>query len=183
MGIKRMGNWHGDGRYLVEFLTSIEFVNLSTDRPRWYGWGLDIALADGTRKYFYVRWLNYDEAGASQPRKFQIKLADGSYADVPNGSFTWQANENKALPVYMAMVVNTTTGLFEGFRVNAAIREGSLAATSSSSMTALGVVYNETLTAFSGGLNPFFDLVNRSNAAQTRGAISIHEHRTTYLGA
>lgn len=191
MALKREHTTYGDGRYLVEFLVSLEQVTMIADRPRYFGWGLDVARSDGTRMYFYLRWLNYDEVGASQPKRFElqqgtlaaptftpIKLADGTTDAV----FNWPTNENKALPVYVAFIANTSTGKIEGLRISDRLKLGKLAATPDTSMIDLGAVPSESLVTFAGGLNPLINVVNRSAAAFTGAAQAIHWHRTTYLG-
>lgn len=184
MGIKRMSNILGNGRYLVEFMLSLENVNLDLNSPRYYGWGLDIALEDGSRTFFYSRFYNYDQATTTRVKKFQIQKGDGSYYDIPGGEYdlNGRTNENKALPFYIALLVNTATNRFEGFRFNNTIKAGRLADTPDDTLIDLGAPATSSLPIFATGINPFFDSINRSNETYTATIHNLHWQRTTYLG-
>lgn len=189
MGIKRMMNVYGNGgRYLLEALISVETEVSQTDRPAAWGWGLDTAKNDGTRRFFKVRYLNYD--GSSQVRKWQIKTGLGSsnanYVDIPNATgvnLDVLTNENKALQFYIALEVDFGNGKFLGFRVGDYFKLGSLASTPDTSISDIGAVASEALTTFAGGINTCFDIEPRTDAARTQAQSNLHWHRLTYLGA
>lgn len=185
MGIKRMNNVYGDGRYLFEMMISIENMVSQTDRPASFGWGLDTSKSDGTRRFFKVRYLNYD--GSSQVRKWQIKTGVGStaanYVDIPaTMNLDVLTNENKALPFYFALEVDTSTGEFLGVRLGDFFKLGSLADTPDDSISSIGSVTSESLVTFAGGLNSCFDIENRTDAGRTQAQSNVHWHRVTYLG-
>lgn len=189
MGIKRMANVTGDGEYLMEMLVSIESATSDLTRPIEYGWGLDTALDDGMRRFYRVRFWNWSESAGAVQSKWQLKMGAGStdanFTDIPGATvnLTNLTNENKALPFYLALHVNTQTGRFKGFRFGNLIRAGSLAATPDTSLESLGAVASEALTTFVGGFNSCFDIINRTNASRTRSQSNVHWHRLTHLGA
>jgi len=176
---------YGDGRYLVEFLTSLENATATTDRPAAFSWGMDVASVAGVRRYFELVFDNYDEGLASQVQKFRLNMGGGTYQDITGGGSTNlmnRANENKALPHYLAFEIDTNNGWYRGFRLNDEIMVGSLAATPDGTLQAYGPVTSTTLTTFGGGINVFFTITNRAAATVTRGTSSLHWHRMTYLG-
>lgn len=191
MGIKRMNNVFGDGKYLLELMISVENRVSSTDRPISWGWGLDTALNDGTRRFFKVRYFNYSETSTTQVRKWQMKTGVGSvdanYVDLPGTSgialLDVITNENKALPFYLAIEVDTALGTFNGIRFGDFFKLGSLAATPDTAISSIGAVTSETLSTFAGGMNTCFDIENRTNASRTQASSAVHWHRLTYLGA
>ncbi len=189
MALKRMSNVYGDGRYLMELMFSIEIpapFGSPLERPRWMTWGLDTALLDGTRRYFKIRYLMYDEAGATAPHKFQFGElgGTGTYTDMTGGVFNLseRTNENKALPHYMALLVNTSTGRYEGFQLDQNIRVGRLATTPDDSLINLGQLSSSSLPVYGGGINSCVEVVNRT-AGFTAGHMNLHYHRLSYLGA
>lgn len=191
MGVKRVANIFGDGRYLLELIVNFELpapygAAGSSERPRWFTFGLDTALADGTRRYYKVRYLVYDEAGPAVVHKWQWADIGGSgvFTDIAGGGINLldRNNENKALPTYLALEVDTANGKYNGFRINSELRLGTLAASPDTTVSALGTVASSALTTFNGGLNTCIDIVNRT-AGFTAGALGIQFHRLTYLGA
>lgn len=182
MAIKRMGQFWGDGAYLAEFWTSINNATADIERPRFFSWGLDTCQADGTRVFFETRWLNYDEATTTRVKKFQIKTSAG-WEDVVGGTFEWPVNENKDLPIYIALHVDTGTKKYLGMRVNNLLKVGSLAAVPDTSLSAGNPAAPDSLVPFATGLNPLMYVQNRSNAGTTRAACKLHRQRTTFLGA
>ncbi len=189
MGIKRIANHYGPGRYMMEMVVSVECAVSQLDRPVDFAWGLDTATESGLRRFFRARFWNYDETNSQTRKKFQIKTAAGSldsaYTDVAGGAvdLTVLTNENKALPFYLAMVVNTATGCWEGFRFGNFIKVGTLADTPDTSLIDLGPMSTESLPTFASGLNPLFEIVNRSSAGRTQSQSNLHWHRLTFLGA
>ncbi len=191
MGIKRMNNVFGNGKYLLELMISVSNRVSNTDRPVSWGWGLDTALRDGTRRFFKVRYSNYNETSTTQVRKWQMKTGVGSvdanYVDIPGtsglGLLDVITNENKALPFYLAIEVDTAAGTFNGVRLGDFFKLGSLAATPDNAISSIGSVASESLTTFAGGANTCFDIENRTSAARTQASSAVHWHRLTYLGA
>lgn len=176
---------YGDGRYLVEFLMSLENATATTDRPAAFSWGLDYASVAGTRRYFEIVFDNYDEGLASQVQKFRLNMGGGTYQDITGGGSTNlmnRANENKVLPHYLAFIISTADGTYRGLRLNDEIMVGSLNPTPDTTLQAYGAVTSTTLTTFGGGLNPFFTITNRAAAGVTRGTSSILWHRLSFLG-
>lgn len=185
MGIKRMGNYYGEGRYLIEFIASIDECSLDSNRPRWYGWGFDVANTLGVRHYFYLKYTRFDESLVTETKKWTLQTSGGQL-DLPGaaGSATQiEVNENKALPFYIALEVNTVTGKYLGVRIGDQMRYGSLAETPNDSLSSQAGPATESLLTFKGGMNPFFNVVNRSNNSSTGAATAVQYQRTTFLGA
>lgn len=193
MMIKRLSNipeapGQEGGRYLVEMLVVPEQVESDVTRPQDLIFGLDTDTGSGKHRFFQFRWRNWDPIGLTQVSKWQIctDQSANSFVDLNGGApFTWPTNENKAMPVYMAFVVNLYSGMYEGFRVgsgSSAVALGSLAATPDSSLVSLGVMgVGSALPYFIGGINPAVTIVNRSDASITSGAVGLAACRVTYL--
>lgn len=188
MGIKRSANFYGQGRYLLEMVVSLEAKVSQPDRPLDFGWGLDTANDAGLRRFFKVRFWNYSETSSAVQSKFQVKTGTGStdanYTDITGGGINVfnYTNENKALPFYIALDVDTATGKYKGFRFGNLLRVGSLAETPDTSLEDLGAIASESLTTFLGGVNPCFDITNRTNAARTQAQSNLHWSRLSFLG-
>lgn len=187
MMLKRMPMTSGPGRFLGEFILSIENVTALTDRPQYFDFGFDTSSPAGIRQYFKFRFLNYNQGGSAQVQKFQVSMGNTAspvYTDLPNGAYPWMTvtNENKGMQMYCAMQFNTVTGLYEGFKFNSDITSGELAPTSNDGfLKGLGPIANETLTTFRNGINACVEVVNRTDAAQTAACFALHYHRLTQL--
>lgn len=181
MGLKRSSQYFGAGKYLAEFWTSIWNNTSDVDRPRLYAWGLDTALQDGTRKFFEVRWLNYDEGLSQRVFKFQVHIGS-SWVDVPNGTWDIPTNENKDLVFYLAMEVDLVAGTYEGIQIANLLKSGSLNPKPDNSIRNLGVVGTSSLPTFANGLNMTASVINRSNASFSGGRVDIHRARLSYSG-
>lgn len=191
MALKRMANLFGDGRYLLELVVNFELVAPfgaagASERPRWFTFGLDAAKLDGTRRYFKIRYLVYDESGGAVAHKWQwANIAGaGTFTDITGGAINLldRNNENKALPAYIAIEVDTTNGTYNGFRLNNEFKIGTLAASPDTTVSDLGALASSALTTYNGGLNTCVEIENRT-ASFTAGALGIQFHRLTYLGA
>lgn len=186
MGIKRMSNELGDGNYLTEFRWAPGYVTADTSRPRSWSWGLDTALADGTRRLYEFRLLNYLEPSGPVQATIQLHHSDGSWVtlcSVAQDSLHIAFNENKALSVYIAFQVDTATGVYKGFRYGNLCAKGSLAATPDTTLEAYSPPVT-TLVSFANGLNPLFSILNRSSTSFPTSALSeVMWQRTTYLDA
>jgi hypothetical protein len=193
MGIKRMANVLGDGRYLLEMIVSIESkTSQYNDRPLAFGWGLDLANAAGVRTFFKIKYQNYSTETASRVNRWQIKTGLGSsnanFTTLPGGDTgaydaLENTNENKALPFYIALEVDTTARRYLGARIGNWVAAGSLAATPNSDLEALGPMPLEDLISFRGGLNSAFDIDVPVAGSRIQGQSNLHYHRLTYLGA
>lgn len=186
MGIKRMSNELGNGNYLTEFRWAPGYVTSDTSRPRWWSWGLDTALADGTRRLYEFRLLNYLEPSGPVQATIQLHHSDGSWVtlcSVAQDNLHIAFNENKSLSVYIAFQVNTTTGAYEGFRYGNLCKAGKLADVPDTSLEQYSPPVT-TLTSFANGLNPLFTIQNRSSTSFPTSAIAeVMWQRTTYLDA
>jgi hypothetical protein len=189
MAIKRVSNWpEGQsiigGRYLVEMQVIFETYNLDVSRPLGYAFGLDTALPNGTRRFFQVRYLNHDNVVLQQKWQIQINTGTNAYIDITaQNAWSPVTNENKALPVYLAFIVNTATGKYEGFRVDGGSTKIALGTLANPPTTALidhGVNVANTLTTFANGLNPTLEIFNRPVTA-TGATIGIAGCRCSYL--
>jgi hypothetical protein len=193
MGIKRMNNAYGDGRYLLEMIVSLEwkYSNYS-DRPLDFGWGLDMCDDAGARSFFKIRYQNYSAESATRTNKWQVKTGlgylDANYTDIPGGGTgvydaLQNTNENKALPVYIALLVNTANRTYEGVRVGNWIKAGLLADTPNNDLISLGAMPTEAFPTFKSGLNSAFDIRNPAAGTKVQEQSNLHYHRLTYLGA
>jgi hypothetical protein len=189
MAIKRLSNWpEGQsivgGRYLVEMQVVFEHYNLDVSRPLGYAFGLDTALPDGTRRFFQFRYLNHDNVVSQQKWQIQINTGTNAYIDITaQNAWAPVTNENKALPVYLAFIVNTATGKYEGFRIDGGSTKlalGTLANPSSTVLIDYGVNVATALTSFANGLNPTLEIFNRPVTA-TGATIGIGGCRCSYL--
>ncbi|MDB5420658.1 MAG: hypothetical protein JWR59_605 [Brevundimonas sp.] len=197
MAIKRMLNLYGDGRYLQEMVISREALNLGSSYPRaYFPAGLDTALNNSDRRFYQVRYMQYDESAAAASGTWYLNMgagytagvtvtgaAGGQFAPIPGTTgLTWETNENKAMPYKIEMEVDTANGRYLGFKFGH-IGVGSLAASPDQSLYNLGVVASAPLTTYRGGVNSCFSVENRSSGTKTKGQMNCHFHRLTYLGA
>ena len=203
MAIKRSSNFDFNalgGRYLAEFWLAYSAVEATSDRPTAIDIGVDSCLGDGTRRFFAARWLNYNQLTTTQVQQWMIPTATGTAG--PQGGFSlmfggaawsWPANENKINPQYVAMVINTASGLWEGFGIghgqspNGWIGAGSMSANGSQELAVLGQCPSVSLPSFAGGLNLCVQIYNRGTLGEgpvtnTNGQIGIVAARLTQVG-
>lgn len=180
MMLKRVGNGLGDGKYLLEMELSLDETWMSFNCPRFVSIGLDVALNDGARSFFALRYMRYDETGGSATHTWQLAKNGGTYHDL--GNYQWRANENKGLPLYVALAVDTRTGLYDGVNVANTIKDGTLASPQTS-LAAVGQSQQSALVNFSGGINTFIELTNRtSGTPSVNGCVNVFWSRLTYVG-
>ena len=186
--IKRVVNFDMSstgGSYLLELYVNFTQVEYSTDRPAAIDFCLDTCIGDGTRRLFGARWLNYNWSTATQVQQWMLPSATGTAGPQSGfnllfGGAAWtpSSNENKTMLTYLAMVVNTTTGVWEGFCVghgsgtNGFKGAGTMnPAGSDQTLVAFGPVTSSVLSGFVGGINPMFTIYNRG--ALGEGAVTI----------
>ena len=192
MSLLRANNMFGDGLFRVEATISIEQMNLGTTYPDRYVIGVDtgIEAATNNRRFFEASFVNWNEAGSNQPLQWNFEFSNGAgttLTPVPSASSgvaSFVANENKALPYYLAMDFSTLDGSYHGFQFGNQFAVGSLDPTgaTAAACTALGVVPAQTLPAYRNGANICFGIVNRSASSVTCGQMNLHWVRLTKIG-
>lgn len=180
MMIKRGAQWAGYGRYLLEFWVSLNYGFQGQVRVNGITLGYDTADASGARRLFALRYYNYDEGTATRVANWQLDR---------NGVFTtflanhpMQSNENKDLPYYVAMEINTLTGEVLGVRINNFCKQGSLAGAPDAGFSKVGPP-GLPLPTFEDGANPLVEIRNRTDTSASDSEAVLHRQRTCFLGA
>ncbi|NDK91022.1 hypothetical protein GYA93_15730 [Gordonia desulfuricans] len=139
--------------------------------PRNVDFGLDQCDPDGERRFFKIRWLNYDEATSTRVSKFQVNGDPAStWIDVPGAAIDLGFNEAKRNLFDVEAVFDATTGKYDGLRVNG-LGFGTLATDSEgapqpdATMQALSGPHPHTLNQFKGGMNVGIEVYNRLQVA------------------
>lgn len=183
MMIRRTTHMHGYGYYLAEFLMALHSSDVSDPRtvslPARLDVGLDTCQADGTRNYFALRYAPND--GTNAANTFNIQYNTSSFHQC-GSEFVWPVNEQKVLPVYLAMLVNTSTGKYHGIRVNDQIKSGYFASPPDTSLSDLARANGASLPRFASGLNPFVDMAQQTGSSYVEATCEMTGFRLTYLG-
>lgn len=198
-GAKVMGIGRADyvdhGFYLAESWVARDAINMDETRPRGANFGIDLGgLATdlvNNRAFYELAWENWNEASSTQTKKLRLLMGLGIYVeadmrDLP-GSPTWNftTNENKVLPHYLAMLIDSKTQEYVGIRVDnqlfGFIGRGSDPA-QAAALRALGKKSYETLAPYAGGINHCLEIVGRSAAGATAAALRQTKARLSYLG-
>lgn len=172
--IKRMGRGATVGKLYVEFYWGWG-SKWGENAPRAYDFGCDQADLDGNRKYFKIRWFNYD-AGNGRPAKYQLLTVNGSdelvFVDIPGANIDHGFNENKRNLHHLEAIFDIDAGVYDGVRVDGT-GFGSLAATPNASLREYSPK-DEFLAPFKGGFNVSMDIRNRNdtNGTQAFGVLA-----------
>lgn len=183
MSICRIQNLFGNGRYHLEMDVSPEHLNANHSYPRYYSIGLD--TENGTeRRFFQAVNRNYSETLGASDQKWYLDFSDGAKTtlqDIGDTSWDWADNENKMLPIRVELDVDTSTGLYHGFKLGNRLAVGSLAATPTTQLSDLGVAGSMSLPSFHGGMNICMSVTNRTTGTKTMGQLNLHFCRLTFL--
>lgn len=132
--------------------------------PRTIIFGADTCDPSSDPRYFFQhRWLNWDGASGTRVTKYQLMQSDGTWVDIPGGTYIHGWNENKRDWHRTRVRFDLYNGCYDGFMIDG-LGFGSLAATPDNSLRAFGPPH-QTLPTFEGGLNPMFAIYNKSDAA------------------
>lgn len=146
--------------------------------PRAIEFGIDQADSAGQRRFFMIRWKNYDETTSTRTHQWQV-LHNGVYTDIPGATVDSGYNENKRNLQRLEMVFDLAAGCYDGLRV-AGTGFGSLASTPDNSLRAFSPAAS-TLVPFANGLNPMVSIRNRNNTTSTRTWVNLAHAKVVAL--
>lgn len=179
VAIKRMSRPAVVGKLYVEWWWAWGSLH-GQDTPRNIDFGVDQCAPDGTRRFFKVRWLNYDEGSSTRVSKYQLETAGAStFVDVPSGAINHGYNENKRNLYHLEAVFDVGAGCYDGLRVNGQ-GFGSLASPADTSLRS-NTLASTTLASFSGGLNCAVEVYNRLNTNSSKAWVNVAYSRGIIL--
>lgn len=173
VAIKRLSRGPSGGKIYAEwwFAYGSLRATATSDTPRNIDFGIDQAAPDGTRRFFKLRWQNWDElaAPAKIVSEMRLSVSGGTpFVTIPGGSATVNlgVNENKRNLYHVELVVDLDAGVYDGARVNGT-GWGSLASTPDTTLRAFGPP-SGVLSQFASGLNAAVELCNRTDTNSTK---------------
>ncbi|WP_395704872.1 hypothetical protein [Rhodococcus ruber] len=146
---------------------------LGTNYPRNVDFGLDQCDPDGERRFFKIRWLNYDETAGARVSKFQVNGDPSStWIDVPGAAVDLGYNENKRNLWDVEAIFDVEAGLYDGLRVNG-LGFGSLAPVPDNALRSLSGPHPHMLAQFKSGMNCGIEVYNRLQVAGTPAWVNL----------
>lgn len=183
--VKRL--WRGSSQHIDGYV-DMQWVwyygsQYDQNSPRQVQFGLDCASPTATpRRFFQVRWLNYDVVGGTRVTKYQVNVGSSdapNWVDIPTAS--WQSsagtgdvtgssyphgwNENKRDWHMLRARFDVQTGKYLGIMIDG--DPHGIYTDAPSDLTAweaLGSPTAESLPTFEGGFNAWFSIENKTNS-------------------
>lgn len=190
MLIKRTSQMVGAGFYLAEFMAAIHVSAFDDPRatlsPARVDFVLDTCDVDGNRHYFALRYALNDVPAALTSKTWNLQRYSGgtnSFQELSGGAWDWPANENKVLPIYVAMLVNTKTGKYHGININNERKYGALAGgLTNVDLSSLAPASGPGLSRFRTGFNPCVEMKQPDGSSFVEAVFELLHFRATYLG-